>query len=152
MKRTIIVTLVFAALIGTGSAFAMQPEYDTAVAMDRVYGEVVAPELINSVRPARIAVNNREIEGYITMEILVNEEGRVEHAKVLFRSSMFAVRNAVDAVARWKFEPATVNGIPTKALVAYNVPMGPRLEIFQDSAYGTQFLVDQPDGMAMLTK
>ncbi len=106
------------------------------------------PVLIESVRPARMAINHREIEGYTTFEILVNEEGRVASARVLFRSSRIALRNAIDAVARWRFKPATINGIPTKVLVAYNVPMGPVLEIFQERNYVSR-VFDADPGIAV---
>jgi TonB family protein len=147
MKRIAFFTMILAMFVGIGAANATQPDYDKAVSAEKVYGNVEMPNLMNAEKPARMAVNNREIEGYITVEMLVNEEGTVEHAKVLYRSSMIAVRNAVDAVSRWQFAPAKVNGIPAKALVAYNVPMGPRLEIFQEKSYGTQLIV--PDGGTM---
>jgi len=131
---------VFALVLSITLGFVTTSEAsqdDNTMAIDRseITGNYQPPTLIDAVRPARMAVNNREIEGYITLELLVNEEGRVEQVQVLFRSSMIAVRNAVDAVARWKFQPATVDGIPTKALVAYNVPMGPNLDIFQENSY-----------------
>ena len=72
----------------------------------------------------------------------MNQEGRVENARVIYRTSKLAVRNAIDAVARWKFQPAKVEGIPVKALVAYNVPMGPVLEIFEDQDYDARVFND----------
>ncbi|MFH0883062.1 MAG: TonB family protein [bacterium] len=132
----ILMLLAFGLLIVQGS-FADQ-EYrsssDNAIPVNQVKG-YSPPVLINPIKPVRMAINHHEIEGYITFEILVNEEGRVEQAKVLYRTSGLAVRNAIDAVARWKFEPAKVNGIPVKVLVAYNVPMGPVLEIFEERDY-----------------
>ena len=95
-----------------------------------------------------MAINHREIEGYITFELVINEEGRVENAKVIYRTSKLAVRNAIDAVARWKFEPAKINGIPVKVLVAYNVPMGPILESFEEHSFEARVI----DGSTVLAR
>ena len=148
MKSVRMICLLALVLVFAQSSFADQelPLDDKgAVPVEQVKG-YTAPVLLDGIRPARMAINHREIEGYITFELIVNQEGRVEEARVLYRTSKLAIRNAIDAVARWRFEPAKIDGIPVRVLVAYNVPMGPVLEIFEEQTFQSK-VFDESLGM-----
>lgn len=148
MKKAILFT-VAAMLLSAGfvSAQSLDSYSGEVVPVSQISGDFQAPELIEAPRPARIEVNNREITGYVTIEMLVNEQGQVERARVLYRSSLLAVQRAYEAVARWQFDPATLNGEPVKAYVAYNVPFGPELDTFAENDYTTKVLRDRDDAL-----
>ena len=102
-----------------------------------------APKAVKQVRPARVYyMNNREVLGFVTVAMLVDEKGEVEQVRILYRTSTFAVNNAVIAASKWTFEPATLNGHPVKAWVAYNLPFGPTLEAFEDSDFVQKIVQD----------
>ncbi|MBD3165063.1 TonB family protein, partial [bacterium] len=102
-----------------------------------------APKLVDSVRPDPVYYSmHREIEGYVTLELLVNEEGEVDQAKVKYTTSDLAVKNALEAVSQWTFEPATVSGTPMKSWVAYNLPFGSALSIYEDAKYARKVIVE----------
>lgn len=137
MKKTMLVTGLLMALALTGAAFAADQTQPATVPASDFAQAYKAPQLDKMERPGRIFVNNREIEGFVTLELLVDETGKVEKAKVLYRTSQLAVHNAVDAASNWTFTPATLNGQPVKAYIAYNVPFGRDLDAFQESSYAS---------------
>lgn len=63
--------------------------------------------------PAR--AKNREIEGYVVLNILINESGKVERVSVLegFPADTFE-KAAVRSIKNWIFEPARYQGKPVK--------------------------------------
>lgn len=63
--------------------------------------------------PAR--AKNREIEGYVVLNILINESGKVEKVSVLegFPANTFE-KAAVRSIRNWIFEPARYQGKPVK--------------------------------------
>lgn len=63
--------------------------------------------------PAR--AKNREIEGYVVLNILINESGKVERVSVLegFPANTFE-KAAVRSIKNWIFEPARYRGKPVK--------------------------------------
>lgn len=78
-----------------------------------VGGDVLAPVKIAGpipryTEPARVA----RIEGTVTVQAIVNKRGVVENVQVLKGLPMGLDQAAVDAVERWRFEPATLHGKP----------------------------------------
>ena len=57
----------------------------------------------------------KKIEGIVTLEILIDERGRVAEARVL-NSIPLLDQAALDAVRAWRFQPATRAGRPVAAL------------------------------------
>lgn len=140
MKKTIALSLMIVMIISTG-VFAK----DTIMLASSVDEMYQAPKLVESVRPDRVFYNtDREVEGFVTLELLVNEEGRVERARVLYKTSRLAVQNAFEAASQWRFDAATVNGTPVKAWVAYNLPFGPTdLTIHEQEDYAQRLEVNE---------
>ena len=139
MKKLFAVSALLIALtIASGSVLAAGNNRPAATTtpVSELTG-YTAPKLVKMVRPDAIYINNRPIEGYVTLELLVNDTGTVDKAKVLYRTSQLAVANAVDAASKWKFEPAKVNGKPVKSYIAFNVPFGRQLDAFQESSYAS---------------
>lgn len=76
-------------------------------------GEVHAPVKISGPDPlyterARIT----RIEGVVIVRAIVSKRGTVEYVEVLKSLPMGLDRAAVEAVKRWRFEPATLHGKP----------------------------------------
>jgi len=147
MKKTTIILGLLMALALTGAAFAADLTQTPTVPASDFAQAYKAPQLQKMERPGRIFVNNREIEGYVTLELLIDETGSVEKAKVLYRTSQLAVHNAVNAASEWEFTPATLNGQPVKAYIAFNVPFGRELDAFQETSY-TSTIVGQYSDLA----
>jgi len=77
-------------------------------------GEVRPPILTRKVNPeypetARVA----RVEGKVILEIVVNRAGEVEAVRVLKSHPLFD-RAAIDAVSRWKYDPALQSGRPVR--------------------------------------
>ena len=112
--------------------------------------DYIAPQLLMSVRPEPVEyLPGRLIEGYVTLEIRVGQDGIVKSANVIYKTSSLAVANAIHAVAQWRFAPATLNGRPTDALVAYSLPFGQNLSVFANANYPDK--IWNPDTGQLLT-
>lgn len=78
-----------------------------------VGGDVQAPVKISGADPTYTEIARRaRIEGVVIVQAIVNKEGIVENVKVLKGLPMGLDQSAVDAVKRWRFEPATLHGTP----------------------------------------
>ncbi len=73
------------------------------------------PQVISSVPPLYPkALRFLEIEGWVKCVIIIDEYGDVFHASVLESSHVDFEKPALKAVRKWKFKPATIDGIPVK--------------------------------------
>jgi TonB family protein len=150
MKKLFLILSLTAVL--AVSAFALDlADVANVVPVDNISCDYTAPELKESVRPERIVINNREIEGYVTLELRIDTEGVVQNAKVLYKTSHLAVNNAVEAVSNWKFTAATLDGQAVSSLVAYNVPFGRNLDVFAEDSYAVK-IINSDDTMLALGK
>lgn len=78
-----------------------------------VGGDVKAPVKTSGADPSYTEIARRaRIEGVVIVQAIVNKEGIVENVKVLKGLPMGLDQSAVDAVKRWRFEPATLHGKP----------------------------------------
>jgi protein TonB len=87
-----------------------------------VTGKVVAPQLILRVEPTypdsgRIA----RIQGLVILEAIITTDGRVDEVRVLRSPSSLLTDSAVAAVSRWRYHPATLNGLPVKVFLTVTV-------------------------------
>ncbi len=141
MRSQIFQTVMIVVLVMVASfSFALENNQALVTEYESSYN---APKPVETVKPERVFYSpSREVEGYVTVEMLVNEEGNVEEAKVLYRTSKMAVENAIDAVSEWKFEPATLDGVPVKATVAYNLAFGLNLDSYEDNSYAQKIVFD----------
>jgi TonB family protein len=93
----------------------------------RMGGDVTRPEKVSGpgaeyTRDARRA----RIQGVVILEVIIDENGNVTNVKVLKPLPMGLDHQAVEAVERWKFRPATLHGRPVA--VYYNLTVNFRLQ------------------------
>ena len=80
------------------------------------------PRLVSSVPPNYpTALLVADVKGNVLISIVIDEQGKVEAARVLESSDARFDRPSLDAVRAWKFLPATQNGQPTKTFIT--IPM-----------------------------
>jgi TonB family protein len=92
-----------------------------------VGGDVIEPLKLYAppplyTEPARKA----RIEGYVIVQAIIDKAGAVTNVRVVKGLPMGLDESAVEAVKRWRFEPATRNGKPVA--VYYNLTINFRLQ------------------------
>jgi TonB family protein len=95
----------------------------------RVGGNVTAPRVVTRVEPVYPAEARRaRIAGMVILEMVINEEGEVENARVLKPLPFGLDQTALDAVRQWKFEPGMIEGKPVKVLFNITINFRPSEE------------------------
>ena len=104
-------------------------------------GESTAPQLVVGESPEYPEVARlKNIEGTVVVEALIDEEGKVFAADVVQSVSKDLDKAAVQAVSKWKFDPAKKDGKAVMKVVQIPVkfnlvdPTGESLLRSQDSA------------------
>ena len=81
-------------------------------------GGVVAPRVIYPPDPTYDEASRKaKIEGKVRVRIVVAPDGQVKHPQVLKSLSEALDKRAIEAVSRWKFEPATKDGQPVAVMM-----------------------------------
>jgi TonB family protein len=91
-----------------------------------VGGAVVRPVILSRVEPKYTELARRvHLEGPMILQAIIDEQGRVVDARVLkglsMGRSMGLEQEALDAVSRWRFRPATLHGRPVKVFYSLTV-------------------------------
>ena len=90
----------------------------------RVWGpDVQPPVLVQRVEPAFRSLSPRARVGSIILELWIDERGTVADVKVLVPRLKDLTEAAVAAAQQWKFSPATVHGVPIRAIIDVTVPV-----------------------------
>jgi TonB family protein len=93
----------------------------------RVGGDVKPPEKITAPSPQYTEIARKaRIQGVVIIEAIIDKEGIVTNVKVLKGLPMGLDNAAADAVSKWRFKPATLNGKPVA--VIYNLTVNFRLQ------------------------
>jgi len=80
------------------------------------------PRVVYSLQPQYTEVARRaRLQGTVIVQAVIDESGRVLDVQVLKRLGMGLDRSAADAVAQWRFTPATLNGRPLKVIYTLTV-------------------------------
>jgi TonB family protein len=99
-------------LQGIASAPDVAPPPAPAAPAIKIGGAVEPPRLVSSVMPIYPPVaKSAGVAGRVVLEASVNTSGVVVATKVLSGPAMLR-QAAVDALRRWKYQPATLNGSP----------------------------------------
>jgi len=87
-----------------------------------VGGAVTRPVILERVEPQYTETARRvRLEGTVIVQAVIDEQGRVTDVKVLKNLPMGLDQAAVDAVSRWRFQPATLHGRPVKVYYSLTV-------------------------------
>jgi periplasmic protein TonB len=85
-----------------------------------VGGDVKAPNKLSAPQPQYTEIARKaRIQGVVIVQAIIDKQGNVTDVKVLKGLPMGLDQAAVDAIRKWKFEPATLNGKPVD--VYYNL-------------------------------
>jgi TonB family protein len=107
----------------------------------RVGGDVKPPKIILRPNPAYPEeAKQKGVQGGVVMEVTVNEKGEVWDARVV-RGESSLQNAALEAVRRWRFSPALLNGNPVPILV--HVEMEFRLDNASAPAGSRPIRVDE---------
>ena len=93
----------------------------------RVGGDVKPPAKIVYPSPQYTEIARKaRIQGVVIVEAIIDKKGDVTNVKILKGLPMGLDLAAVDAIKRWKFKPATLNGKPVA--VIYNLTVNFQLQ------------------------
>jgi periplasmic protein TonB len=62
-----------------------------------------------------------KIEGVVTLDIVVTSAGKTTQIRVLQGRGYGLDQKAIEAVSRWKFQPATKDGTPVSVEIAVEI-------------------------------
>jgi protein TonB len=86
-----------------------------------VSGDVKPPVIVKKVQPEYPEIARKaKIQGKVVVQAIINEQGDVESAEVL-KSQPMLDASAIEAVKKWKYQPATLNGKPVKVYFTVQV-------------------------------
>jgi protein TonB len=87
----------------------------------RVGGQIETPRRLRSVAPVYPSIAQAaRVEGSVTIEAVIAEDGRVREAKVVSGPPLLT-EAALDAVKQWTFTPTRLNGQPVALILTVTV-------------------------------
>jgi len=93
----------------------------------RVGGDVQPPVKVSAPSPQYTEIARKaRIQGVVIVEAIIDKQGDVTNVKILKGLPMGLDTAAADAVKKWRFKPATLNGKPVA--VIYNLTVNFRLQ------------------------
>lgn len=117
MKIALITHVVVSALallfLSVASPAQDNSEQTRVIDLDKVVSGITAPRAIYNPEPEYTdRARKKKIRGPVVLSIVVTDEGRVRDAKVVTGLDKELDTQALKAVSRWRFEPATKEGKP----------------------------------------
>jgi TonB family protein len=87
-----------------------------------VGGDVARPQGIYTPRPEYTEIARKtRTQGRVTLQVILDKEGRVGDLKVLAALPMGLTERAVEAVRTWRYEPATLDGRPVEVYMTITI-------------------------------
>ena len=88
----------------------------------RVTGDVRAPVPLDQPEPRYTELARRHrVEGLVILDATLDAEGRVTDVQVMRGLPMGLEQEAVTAVRRWRYSPATLHGVPVPVRITVTV-------------------------------
>jgi protein TonB len=85
-------------------------------------GDVYAPVLVSRVEPVYPeGARKARLEGVVVVEAIITSRGEVEEVHVVKSGGLFLDASAKEAVERWKYRPATLNGRAVRVLLTVTI-------------------------------
>jgi|KBSMisStandDraft_5_1062788.scaffolds.fasta_scaffold129791_2 protein TonB len=104
-----------------GTTVAPPPPPPPPVVPIRLHSGMTAPVKLADVAPIYpVIARNAHIQGVVILEAVLNAQGGVESVRVL-RSVPTLDEAAMDAVQRWRYTPALLNGQPVPVVMTVTV-------------------------------
>ena len=79
----------------------------------RIGGDILPPRVVSKTDPNYTQeAKDARIQGTVVLSLVVNEDGKAEDIEVVRGIDPGLDLNAVDALGKWQFDPATKDGKP----------------------------------------
>ena len=102
-------------------AAPLVPEHVRPRAPIRVGGKLRPPKLLVQVQPEYPAIARQaHIQGVVTIDAILDEEGNVVEMKIVSGQPLL-YQAALEALAKWKYEPVYINDRPIVVELLVNV-------------------------------
>jgi TonB family protein len=89
----------------------------------RERAEIRGPQPLHKVDPKYVpAARDERVEGIVRLFAVIRADGGVENVKLLKHLDDRLDRTAQEALAKWRFEPATRNGVAVAVDAVFEVP------------------------------
>lgn len=121
--------LILGGLVAALPTFAADPvagESDGIAKVAHIKGMDKAPVVVKQVAPTYpMELRERGVQGFATVDMLIDSTGRVVDATAVRATNPAFAREAIEAAAAWKFEPAEAGGqkITTRVQVPFRFVM-----------------------------
>ncbi|MGA7636832.1 MAG: energy transducer TonB, partial [Candidatus Acidiferrales bacterium] len=104
---------VLGGIIG-GTGAALPPPPKATPSRIRVGGNVAAAKLIRQVTPIYPTIaKTAHISGTVTLHAIISKDGSIEQLEYVSGPPLL-MRNAMDAVRQWRYNPTLLNGEPVE--------------------------------------
>lgn len=117
--------VVFATALSLGQATTADsrtPPADANPPVYRVGGEVKPPRPVYTPDPEyTLAARRARLQGIVVVNIVLMPDGRARDLRVVRPLGLGLDEEAIEAVKKWKFEPARMNGKPVTVNVTVEV-------------------------------
>jgi TonB family protein len=88
----------------------------------RVGGKVQVAQLVNATKPAYpAALQQAGVQGTVRIEATISKAGVPENIHVVDDADPGLIQAALDAVGRWRYQPAMLNSWPVEAMTTIDV-------------------------------
>jgi protein TonB len=85
-------------------------------------GDVHAPVLVRRVEPVYPETARKaRLEGVVILEAIITADGEIEAVHVVKSAGALLDASAEQAVARWRYRPATLNGRAVRVLLTVTI-------------------------------
>jgi TonB family protein len=104
-------------------AAGLSPRVISQAGVSRVGGNVSAPKLLSKIEPAYSeAARFLKFQGTVLLRVLIDVDGLAKNITVVHGLGMGLDEKAVEAISRWKFQPAQQSGtpVPVEAQIEVN--------------------------------